>query len=121
MSSPPSARGSNYAKGTLLVVAAGQTRQAELERAAEKFAQAKAPLVGIVLNEVTKQSGYGRYGTGDGHGSHTAATPGAARSGAAQPGTARSLTARSLRARSLTALSLMARCTRTGIRPRHRR
>jgi capsular exopolysaccharide synthesis family protein len=66
---------SNYANGTLLVVAAGQTRQAELERAAEKFAQAKAPLVGIVLNEVTKQSGYGRYGTGYGYGSYAAATP----------------------------------------------
>jgi polysaccharide biosynthesis transport protein len=66
---------SNYANGTLLVVAADQTRRAELERAAEKFAQANAPLVGIVLNEVTKQSGYGRYGTGYAYGDHAAATP----------------------------------------------
>jgi capsular exopolysaccharide synthesis family protein len=68
---------SNYANGTLLVVAAGQTRRAELERAAEKFAQANAPLVGMVLNEVTKQSGYGRYGTGYGYGSYVGITPAA--------------------------------------------
>src|ERR1017187_2644139 len=43
------------------------------------------------------------------------------RSRAARALTARALTARSLTARSLTARSLMALCTRTGIRPRHRR
>jgi capsular exopolysaccharide synthesis family protein len=59
---------SNYADGTLLVVAAGQTRRAELQRAAERFTQAKSPLVGIVLNEVTKQSGYGSTGYGYGYG-----------------------------------------------------
>ena len=56
---------SQYADGTLLVVAAGQTRRAELQRAAERFSQAKAPLTGIVLNEVNKLSGYG-YGYGYG-------------------------------------------------------
>ena len=49
---------STYADGTL-VVAAGQTRQAALHRTAERFAQAKAPLVGIALNQVTKENGYG--------------------------------------------------------------
>ena len=34
---------SQYADGTLLVVAAGQTRRAELQRAAERFTQAKSP------------------------------------------------------------------------------
>ncbi len=60
---------SKYADGTLLVVAAGQTRRGELQRAAERFAQAKSPVLGIVLNEVTKQSGYGSgYGYGYGYG-----------------------------------------------------
>lgn len=58
---------SNYADGTLVVVAAGQTRRTQLQRTAEKFLQAKASLVGIVLNEVSKQSGYdGGYGYGYG-------------------------------------------------------
>ena len=57
---------STYADGTLVVVAAGQTRQAALHRTAERFAQAKAPLVGIVLNQVTKENGYG-YGYGYGY------------------------------------------------------
>jgi succinoglycan biosynthesis transport protein ExoP len=62
---------SKYADGTLLVVAAGQTRRTELQRAAERFAQAKSPVVGIVLNEVTKQSGYGSgYGYGYGYASY---------------------------------------------------
>ncbi len=60
---------SKYADGTLLVVAAGQTKRTELQRAAERFAQANAPVVGIVLNEVTKQSAYGSgYGYGYGYG-----------------------------------------------------
>ena len=60
---------SKYVDGTLLVVAAGQTRRTELQRTAERFAQAKAPVVGLVLNEVTKQSGYaGGYGYGYGYG-----------------------------------------------------
>jgi polysaccharide biosynthesis transport protein len=52
---------SGYADGALLVVAAGQTRRAELQRTTAKFAQAQAPVLGIVLNEVTRQSGYGGY------------------------------------------------------------
>ena len=64
---------SKYADGTLLVVAAGQTKRAELQRAAERFSQAKAPVVGVVLNEVTRQSAYGSgygYGYGYGYGSY---------------------------------------------------
>ena len=47
----------------LLVVAAGQTKRVDLRRAAEKLAQVNAPVVGTVLNEVTRQTGYG-YGSG---------------------------------------------------------
>jgi len=54
---------------TLLVVAAGQTRRNQLQRTAERFTQGKAPVVGIVLNEVTKENGYG-YGYGYGYGSY---------------------------------------------------
>ncbi len=53
--------------GTLLVVAAGQTKRVDLRRAAEKLAQVNAPVVGTVLNEVTRQTGYG-YGSGYGYG-----------------------------------------------------
>jgi capsular exopolysaccharide synthesis family protein len=66
---------SNYVDGTLLVVAAGQTRRAELQRASEKFAQANAPLLGIVLNEVSRQSGGSQYGVEYGYGSYTASPP----------------------------------------------
>jgi capsular exopolysaccharide synthesis family protein len=54
------------ADATLLVVAAGQTSQGDLQRAAEKLAQVNARVVGLVLNETSKQtSGYGyRYGYG---------------------------------------------------------
>jgi len=48
----------------LLVAAAGQTRRAELRRAAEKLAQANAPLVGLVLNKASAQRDYGYYGGG---------------------------------------------------------
>jgi succinoglycan biosynthesis transport protein ExoP len=54
---------SGYADAVLLVVAAGSTRRAELRRAAEKLAQAGAPVVGAVLNKATAQDGYG-YGYG---------------------------------------------------------
>jgi Mrp family chromosome partitioning ATPase len=54
---------SGYAEAVLLVVAAGSTRRAELRRAAEKLAQAGAPVVGAVLNKATAQHGYG-YGYG---------------------------------------------------------
>jgi polysaccharide biosynthesis transport protein len=53
---------SGYANAVLLVVAAGHTRRAELRRAAEKLAQASAPVVGAVLNKATAQDGYGYYG-----------------------------------------------------------
>lgn len=54
------------ADATLLVVAAGQTRRGDLQRAAEKLAQVNARVTGIVLNEATRQGGsYGyRYGYG---------------------------------------------------------
>ncbi|HEY6275002.1 MAG TPA: polysaccharide biosynthesis tyrosine autokinase [Streptosporangiaceae bacterium] len=57
---------SKEADATLLVVAAGQTRRGDLRRAAEKLAQASAPVVGTVLNQVSKQDGYG-YGYGYGY------------------------------------------------------
>jgi receptor protein-tyrosine kinase len=48
------------ADATLLVVAAGQTGRSDLQRAAEKLAQVNARVVGLVLNETTRQgSGYG--------------------------------------------------------------
>jgi polysaccharide biosynthesis transport protein len=53
---------SGYADGVLVVVAAGQTRRAELRRTAEKLAQVSAPLAGIVLNKASTQEGYGYYG-----------------------------------------------------------
>jgi polysaccharide biosynthesis transport protein len=52
---------------TLLVVAVGQTRRADLKRATEKLAQVNAGILGMVLNQVTKESGYG-YGYGYGYG-----------------------------------------------------
>jgi capsular exopolysaccharide synthesis family protein len=60
---------SKVADATLLVVAAGQTRRGDLQRAAEKLAQVNATVVGLVLNEVTRQNGYGQgYGAGYGYG-----------------------------------------------------
>ena len=60
---------SKVADATLLVVAAGQTKGADLQRAAEKLGQVNATMVGTVLNEVTKQNGYGHgYGNGSGYG-----------------------------------------------------
>jgi capsular exopolysaccharide synthesis family protein len=56
------------ADATLLIVAAGQTSRGDLQRAAEKLAQVNAQVVGLVLNETTRQgSGYG-YGYGYGYG-----------------------------------------------------
>jgi capsular exopolysaccharide synthesis family protein len=48
---------------TLLVVAAGQTRGKNLRRAMEALSLVHAPTIGVVLNEVTKTTGYG-YGYG---------------------------------------------------------
>jgi capsular exopolysaccharide synthesis family protein len=55
------------ADATLLIVAAGQTSRGDLQRAAEKLAQVNARVVGMVLNETTRQGGYG-YGYGYGYG-----------------------------------------------------
>jgi len=53
---------------TLLIVAAGQTSRGDLQRAAEKLAQVNAQVVGLVLNETSRQaSGYG-YGYQYGYG-----------------------------------------------------
>ena len=63
---------SAYADGTLIIVAAGETRRAQLHRTAERFAQAKAPVVGIVLNEVSREDGYYYGGYRYGYGSYRA-------------------------------------------------
>ncbi len=55
------------ADATLLIVAAGQTSRGDLQRAAEKLAQVNARVVGMVLNETTRQGSYG-YGYGYGYG-----------------------------------------------------
>jgi polysaccharide biosynthesis transport protein len=52
------------ADATLLIVAAGQTSRGDLQRAAEKLAQVNAPVVGLVLNEATRQGGAYGYGYG---------------------------------------------------------
>jgi capsular exopolysaccharide synthesis family protein len=52
---------------TLLVVAAGQTRGKDLRRATEALSLVHARPIGVVLNEVTKSTGYG-YGYGYGYG-----------------------------------------------------
>jgi capsular exopolysaccharide synthesis family protein len=53
---------SAYVDAVLLVVAAGQTRRAELRHTTEKLVQAGAPVVGAVLNKATTQDEYGYYG-----------------------------------------------------------
>jgi len=45
-----------HADATLLLAAAGQTRRADLHRAAEKLDQVDAKVLGIVLNKVTRQT-----------------------------------------------------------------
>jgi polysaccharide biosynthesis transport protein len=59
---------SKDADATLLVAAAFRTRSGDLARAAEKLGQVNARLVGVVLNEATRQgtgyySQYGRHGS----------------------------------------------------------
>jgi capsular exopolysaccharide synthesis family protein len=50
------------ADATLLVVAAGRTRRGDLQRAAERLAQVNSRTVGVVLNEISRQTvGYGEY------------------------------------------------------------
>ena len=48
---------SRYADATLMLAAAGQTRRADLQRAAERLNQVGATILGIVLNKITKQTG----------------------------------------------------------------
>jgi capsular exopolysaccharide synthesis family protein len=66
---------SQYADATLMLAAAGQTRRADLHRAAEKLDQVGTMILGIVLNKVTRQTsrdygyGYG-YGYTYGYGRH---------------------------------------------------
>jgi receptor protein-tyrosine kinase len=60
---------SRHADATLMIAAAGQTRRADLRRAKEKLDQVSIPILGVVLNKVTKQTGYG-YGYGYGYKSY---------------------------------------------------
>ena len=57
------------ADATLLVVAAGRTKRGDLARAAETLSRVDTPRVGIVLNAVTRESGYG-YGRSYGYTYH---------------------------------------------------
>ncbi len=57
---------SKDADGTLMVVASGQTKRIELRRATEKLGQVNATVIGALLNETTRQTGYG-YGYGYGY------------------------------------------------------
>ena len=92
---------SRVADGTLLVVASGQSHGKALRRAVENLALVDARTVGIVLNEVTKATGYGYgygyarpygYGGGEpavnGHGPGTGPPAGAVTNGAVTNGAA---------------------------------
>jgi capsular exopolysaccharide synthesis family protein len=57
---------SQHADATLILAAAGQTRRADLHRAAEKLSQVGATILGIVLNKATRQTGH-YYGYGYGY------------------------------------------------------
>jgi polysaccharide biosynthesis transport protein len=50
------------ADATVLIVAAGRTSRGDLQRASEKLAQVNAHVVGLVLNETTRQGGGYGYG-----------------------------------------------------------
>jgi capsular exopolysaccharide synthesis family protein len=60
---------SKDADATLLVVAAFRTRSGDLLRASEKLAQVNARVVGVVLNEATRQAAgyYSTYGSRQGY------------------------------------------------------
>ena len=59
---------SQRVQGTIVVVAAGETSRRELRRTIEILRQVNAPLLGTVVNGITRgDSGYG-YGAGDGYG-----------------------------------------------------
>jgi succinoglycan biosynthesis transport protein ExoP len=70
---------SRYVDAVLLVVAAGQTRRAELRRTRAKLGQASAPVMGAVLNKATAQDGYGYYGGYQPYTMEPDAAPGGAR------------------------------------------
>jgi polysaccharide biosynthesis transport protein len=54
---------SRHADATLMLAAAGQTRQSDLHRAVEKLDQVGVTILGTVLNKVTRQTGrYDGYG-----------------------------------------------------------
>ena len=53
-----------HADATLITVASGRTRQSDLRRTAERFAQVGAFIAGVVINQTTRQPGYRRYGYG---------------------------------------------------------
>ena len=73
---------------TLLVVAAGQTRGRDLRRASEALSLVHAKTIGVVLNEVTKSTGYGYgYGYGKRYGYGEYASTGAAADGDATSST----------------------------------
>ena len=58
---------SKYADAALIVSAAGQTKRVALARAAERFSQANLTVVGQVIGQITRQTGYGDgYGYGSG-------------------------------------------------------
>jgi len=61
---------SQRVQGTIVVVAAGATGRRELRRTIEVLRQVNAPLLGTVVNGITRgDSGYGYgYGYGDGYG-----------------------------------------------------
>jgi capsular exopolysaccharide synthesis family protein len=60
---------SKHVDAALIVLAAGQTRQADLQRATEKLTQVEAPVSGLVLNQVTRQNAYANgYGYSYSHG-----------------------------------------------------
>ena len=59
---------SQRVQGTIVVVAAGETSRRELRRTIEVLRQVNAPLLGTVVNGISRgDSGYG-YGSGDGYG-----------------------------------------------------
>ena len=49
---------SAWVDATILVARAGRTTRRDLARASELLSQAEAPVVGVVLNDVTAESGY---------------------------------------------------------------
>jgi len=73
---------SQRVQGTIVVVAAGATGRRELRRTIEVLRQVNAPLLGTVVNGITRgDSGYGYgYGYGDGYGYEEGSAKAAAKS-----------------------------------------